>query len=142
MFGVKATADHSIYPGGRLALQWRMRFTRTIGYNERRLELVNRCCTSPVDPWTAEAQSAALASGSINDDFVLNRIDQSGARMDFLQILSRTGPAEAHDFLDASPTRCRPAGCTRREARRAFRFPTASNPGWSGTRSSTTAPRT
>ena len=96
-YGLKATADHSIYPGGRIALQWRMRAERTHGRSSRRLKLVNRyeSWQAPLNTWAAESQSASLippsGTPSSTDDFVLNRNENPGtppgARTDFLQIL-------------------------------------------------------
>jgi hypothetical protein len=145
LVGPMTTVDHSVYPSGKLALDWnRWIQTRTaVSYqtNDRDLNL-HLQAAPPLDAWAPFSQSGALGMMPGGDDFLLARIDGTaaagpGARTDLLLALASDWTRADSTGVTATPANERenlywtdgtagsfPAGSTETWAELAFVKPT------------------
>jgi outer membrane protein assembly factor BamB len=89
--GVKAFGDYSIYPTGRLALDWERRTTKAVGYDIAQMGVsLHRTASAPLLNWVQQTESGAFP-GPATDVFVLGQMDDVtyGTYTDFLSILYR-----------------------------------------------------
>jgi hypothetical protein len=86
--GVKGTGDYSIYPSGRYALRWNRKTTSAVTYQQNELELVVHWVNNGTPKtWIAYSESGPPPGQPGGDDFVMEQIDEVGARTDFLKIM-------------------------------------------------------
>ncbi len=102
--GVKGLGDYSIYPSGRLALRWNRRTTAPVTYVWEQFDLVVHAdSVAPFNGWAPfSAGGGAFPQSGLNS-FLLVRSEISGARTDFLGILSRDWSTPAY-FAQADTT--------------------------------------
>ena len=87
--GVKGLGRYSLYPIGRMALDWTRAVELPVAYNAMEFNTtVHWQPSGSLNGWAAYGQSGALAQGG-GEDFLLLRNEQPGARTDFLHILSQ-----------------------------------------------------
>ena len=102
--GVKGLGDYSIYPAGRLALRWNRRTTAPVTYTIEQLSLVVHAdSVAPVNNWSPFSSGGGVFPQSGLNPFMLVRSEISGARTDFLNILSRDWTTPAY-FAQADRT--------------------------------------
>jgi uncharacterized repeat protein (TIGR01451 family) len=82
---LKAVADYAVYPAGRLALRWNRVATASLAYiQDDQIDLaVHLGGTAPLNAWQPFSASGP-PPGAATDPFILEQIDQPGARTDFL----------------------------------------------------------
>ncbi len=87
--GVKTMGDHSVYATGRLALGWERKTTSSVTYTNQQLQIsVHKLGSGPLNGWAQYRESGLIGAGPPGtDDFTLSKIEASGAKTDFLQIL-------------------------------------------------------
>jgi outer membrane protein assembly factor BamB len=98
--GVKGFGDYSIYPSGRLALEWERRTTKSVSYNLAQMGVsLHRTSSAPLSNWFQQTESGAFP-GPATDVFVLGRMDDVtyGTYTDFFSIFYRR-------WTDADSTR-------------------------------------
>jgi hypothetical protein len=109
--GLKAVADHVVYPVGRTALRFTRRATTSVTYQTEYHEtMAHRLGAGPLLNWSVDFQLAGAAAGTGNDAFALTRNESAGtpgARTDFLNIINDDwSTAEGHlataDLTDRS----------------------------------------
>jgi hypothetical protein len=93
--GVRGVGDYSIYPAGRMALEWTRRATQNVTYTSNDFDMSIHYHTNPPAPtmntWAAFSDSGGAPFPHLpgTSDFMLTRIDEIGAKTDFLNIIYR-----------------------------------------------------
>ncbi len=89
--GVKATADYSIVPSGKVALRWNRTTTAAVSYDTEYHEMMIHQAAAPIDNWGtySETDGVIPPNNPGTDDFLLARKEVALVRTDFLQVLSR-----------------------------------------------------
>jgi hypothetical protein len=101
--GPKAVRDVSVYPSGRAALRWNRRMTSQVDYLGHDMELwAHYQSSGTLSNWSAYSESGVFGTGS--DDFVLQQIEETGARTDFLFIMDRDWEAGSYHLATADST--------------------------------------
>jgi hypothetical protein len=88
--GPKAVGDYSLYPAGRLALEWNRRTTAAVPYTSQDFDLcVHSSTTAPFNAWTPYSQTSGAFSHPAGDDFAMLQAEVAGARTDFLTVMAK-----------------------------------------------------
>ncbi len=94
--GIKAFGDYSVYPSGRMALRWNRRATSDVPYSSNDLIdlVVHYQGGAPLNSWSSWAESGnTFPTATGGDNFILEQIDQTQVKTDFLVIPSQDYPA-------------------------------------------------
>jgi len=92
--GIKGVGDYSVYPSGRAAFRWTRMAGSPLSFLTEYHELVVRWTTvTPLDTWAAYRETGGTPGTPGTDAFVLAQNEQTGARTDFLHVLSTTWSA-------------------------------------------------
>jgi hypothetical protein len=87
--GLKVFSDYSVYPSGRMAVEWNRRATSAVNYSLDELDVITHHDGGVPLTWSAFSQTDGTFNNPGTDDFVMMRVEAAGARTDFLQILHR-----------------------------------------------------
>jgi len=101
--GVKAFGDYSVYPSGRMALRWNRSATSDVTYSSDDLIdlVVHYQGAAPLNSWSSWAESGnTFPTPTGGDNFILEQIDQTQVKTDFLVIPSQDWAAA--DRVDRS----------------------------------------
>ncbi len=96
LVAARGQGDYSVYPMGRLALNWQRSTGAAVSSTLEQLHLnVHYQAAAPLNGWTAYTQAGVCApfcAGPAGSDFVMQQIEQPLARTDFLSVLYQDWP--------------------------------------------------